>query len=85
MTEAVEEIWVSVTEGAEKTGYSSFHIRKLARDNWSKSEKDRAFQLRRLSHGYIIWLPDLVRFLEEHGNGPQPRKKPESLTSTTPL
>lgn len=73
--QVVEEIWVDVAEGAKKTGYSAFHIRKLARDNWSKPENERLIRLRRLTMGYIIWLPDLVKYAEEYGYGPYPKRE----------
>ena len=68
---SVEEIWVNVTEGAEITGYHPDHVRELARNNWKLSEEERLIKIRKRSHGYDIWLPDLVRYKSEHGRGPQ--------------
>jgi hypothetical protein len=75
MAAVVEETWVTVTEGAEKTGYSLYHLRKLARDNWNKPEAERVIKLRRHSNGYLVWLPDLMRYISEYGNGPYTKVK----------
>ncbi|MBZ0296330.1 MAG: hypothetical protein K8L99_27465 [Anaerolineae bacterium] len=66
-----EEIWVSTSEGAELTGYNQVHVQKLARDNWNLPEAERLIQVRRRKRGYDIWLPDLMRYMRESGNGPQ--------------
>lgn len=69
------DIWISVTEGAQITGYSRDHMQKLARDNWKLPEEQRILKLRRLPNGYIIWLPTLLNYIEHYGRGPgQPRK-----------
>jgi hypothetical protein len=66
----VEQIWVTVTEGAELTGYSRDHVQKLARENWKLSEDERLIKIRKHSSGYAIWLPDLMNYIAEHGLGP---------------
>jgi hypothetical protein len=59
----VEEIWVNVAEGAEKTGYHPDHVRRLARENRRLSEDQRFIRIRKGGHGYAIWLPDLMNYL----------------------
>jgi hypothetical protein len=71
----VEEIWVNVTEGAEKTGYYRDHVQKLARDNWKLPEEERLIKIRKRTNGYDIWLPDLMNYVENHGLGPYKRKE----------
>lgn len=66
----VEEIWVNSTEGAEITGYSAIHLRKIARENWNLPEEQRLVKIRKRSHSYDMWLPDLVIYISEHGHGP---------------
>jgi hypothetical protein len=70
-----EEIWVNSTEGAEITGYHRDHVQELARNNWKKPETERLIRVRKRTNGYDIWLPDLVRYIEEHGRGPQRQKQ----------
>jgi hypothetical protein len=65
-----EEIWVNVTEGTEITGYNRDHVLKLARDNWNMPEDQRLIRIRKRSHGYDIWLPDLMRYINRNGHGP---------------
>ena len=67
---SVEEIWVNVTEGAEISGYNPNHVRLLARNNWRLSEAERFIKIRKRSHGYDIWLPDLMKYKAEVGRGP---------------
>jgi hypothetical protein len=74
---SVEEIWVNVTEGAELTGYNTDYVRGLARNNWKLAEADRLIKIRKRSHGYDIWLPDLMRYRAEVGRGPQGKNPSE--------
>lgn len=67
----VEEIWVNTNEGAEITGYHHEHVRKLARDNWNLSEDERIIRVRRRVGRYDLWLPDLMKYLNSFGKGPQ--------------
>jgi hypothetical protein len=67
---SVEEIWVNVTEGAELSGYNPDHVRLLARNNWKLAEEERLIKIRKRSHGYDIWLPDLMKYRAEVGRGP---------------
>jgi hypothetical protein len=71
----VEETWVTITEATEKTGYSHYHLQKLARDNWILPENERAFRVRKPANGYLVWLPDLIQYIDEHGNGPYIKKR----------
>ena len=71
----VQETWVNVTEGAEIAGYHRFTVQKLARDNWNLPEQEREIRVQRLSNGYLLWLPDLIKYIREIGNGPQPKRK----------
>jgi hypothetical protein len=63
----IEEIWVNVAEGAEKTGYHPDHVRRLARENGRLPEDQRFIRIRKDSHGYAIWLPDLMNYTEQPG------------------
>jgi len=69
--QSADEIWVSTTEAAEITGYFHTHVRKLARDNWKLPENRRVLRIRRRSNRYDIWLPDLIKYMRQNGNGPQ--------------
>jgi hypothetical protein len=66
-----EESWVSTSEGAEITGYNQIYVQRLARDNWNLPEAERLIRVRKRSRGYDLWLPDLMRYMNESGNGPQ--------------
>jgi hypothetical protein len=63
-TNIVEEIWVNVAEGAEKTGFHPDHVRRLARENSRLPEDQRYIRFRKDSHGYAIWLPDLMSYVK---------------------
>jgi len=58
----VEQIWVSVAEGAERTGFHPDHVRRLARENWRLPENKRTIRIHKPSREYAIWLPDLVNY-----------------------
>lgn len=75
--EKVEEIWVTITEGAQITGYNRNYVQKLARDNWNMKEDERIIKTRMRSNGYEIWLPDLSHYIQERGYGPQPKSPNE--------
>lgn len=59
-----EQIWVSVEEGAQQTGYNLDHVRKLARESWRLPEDERLIRVRKDGHAYAIWLPDLIRYFK---------------------
>jgi hypothetical protein len=65
-----EEIWVNVTEGKDITGYSRDYVWRLAKSNWEMPEAERFIKTRRRSHGYEIWLPDLMAYISKQGYGP---------------
>jgi hypothetical protein len=71
----VGESWVTVTEAAEKTGYHRDYVQKLAHRNWNLPEDHREIQIRRHSHGYMVWLPNLIDYLGQPGKGRGPRSK----------
>lgn len=66
----VEETWVNTTEAAEISGYYFDYIQKMARSNWRTSEDQRLIRVRRRAGRYDIWLPDLMKYITEHGHGP---------------
>jgi hypothetical protein len=66
----VEEIWVNVTEGAEKTGYNRQYVMKLVGKIWRQPEETRPIRLRKRTNGYDIWLPDLMVYIEQSRHGP---------------
>ena len=71
---AVADTWVTVSEAAEKTGYNRSHVQKLARDNWSLPEDERAIRVRKPAYGYLVWLPDLIHYIADLGRGPHLKK-----------
>lgn len=72
---SVEEIWVNVTEAAEITGYSRDRVLRIAHNNWRLPEAEREIEVERRSHGYMIWLPSLYKYLDRPGKGPQRKRK----------
>jgi hypothetical protein len=74
----MRDMWVNTTEAAEITGYHFEYVRKLARDNWNIPENDRVIRVRRRSNRYDIWLPDLIKYMQEHGYGPYPKRQTSS-------
>src|SRR5262249_53587835 len=61
----VEEIWINVEQGAERTGYHLDHVRRLARESLRMPENERLIKVRREGHAYEIWLPDLINYVEK--------------------
>jgi hypothetical protein len=71
----VEEIWVTVTEAAEKTGYNYHSMRKMIWKIAGQPEDEREIQLRKRSYGWELWLPDLIGYIDEKpGRGPQGKR-----------
>jgi hypothetical protein len=70
-----QEIWVMTTEGAELTGYSREYLEQLARKNFRLSDDDRNIKIRMRVKRYELWLPDLLRYINEIGYGPHQDKK----------
>jgi hypothetical protein len=71
----VEEIWVTVTEAAEKTGYNHHTMRKMIWKIAGQPEDKREIQLRKRSYGWELWLPDLFEYIgEKPGRGPKGKR-----------
>jgi hypothetical protein len=69
-----QEIWVITPEAAELTGYSREYLEQLARKHSRLSVDERLIKVRKRANRYELWLPDLLRYIEETGRGPQDRK-----------
>ncbi|MCA0457966.1 MAG: hypothetical protein LCI00_28625 [Chloroflexi bacterium] len=69
-----QEIWVTTTEGRELTGYNRQYVEKLANKNWRLPEDERLIKLRKRSGRFELWLPDLLRYIDEVGYGPHQDK-----------
>ena len=69
-----QEIWVMTSEGAAITGYNALYLQKIARKNLGLPENERQFKVRMRGNRYEIWLPDLLRYIEEIGYGPHQDK-----------
>lgn len=69
-----QEIWVMTGEGSAITGYNALYLQKMARRNLALPEDERQFKVRMRGNRYEIWLPDLLRYIEEVGNGPHQDK-----------
>jgi len=69
-----QEIWVMMAEGAELTGYSSRYLGQLAKKNSLLPEDERDIKVRMRARRYELWLPDLLRYIEEIGYGPHQDK-----------
>ena len=71
-----QEIWVMTSEGAELTGYSGEYLERLANKNFHLPEDERHITIRkRAGRFYELWLPDLLRYIEDIGYGPHQNKK----------
>ncbi len=69
-----QEIWVMTSEGSAITGYNALYLQKMARKNLALPEDERQFKVRMRGNRYEIWLPDLLRYIKEIGNGPHQDK-----------
>jgi hypothetical protein len=78
-TNVVEEIWVNVAEGAEKTGFHPDHVRRLARDNRRLPEDKRYIRIRKSPREYAIWLPDLIAYVKRNSLFPKPGTTPQEV------
>lgn len=79
----VEEIWVNVEEGAQRTGYNIDYVRRLARKNLRLPEEERSLRVRRDIHAYAIWLPDLINYFEKIDNSHSENPSEEIWVNTT--
>ena len=71
-----QEIWVMTREAEELTGYSAEYVEKLAYKNFRLPDDERQIKVRKRSRFfYEVWLPDLLRYIDEIGYGPQQNKK----------
>ncbi len=65
-----QQIWVFTSEGAYLTKYSREYLEKLAYKNIRLPEDERLIKTRKRAGRYELWLPDLLRYKDEIGNGP---------------
>ena len=70
-----QEIWVMTTEGAGLTGYSGQYLEKLANKNLRLPDNERHIKVRKRGGRFELWLPDLLRYIDEIGYGPHQDKK----------
>ncbi len=71
-----QEIWVMTTEGAELTGYNREYLEQLSKKNFRLPEAERFIKIRKRSgRFYELWLPDLLRYIDEIGYGPHQNKE----------
>ncbi len=71
----VEEIWVNTNEAAEITGYSFESIRSVVKRIANQPETEREIKLRKRAYRWELWLPDLMKYVDKPGRGPQPKRK----------
>jgi hypothetical protein len=66
-----QEIWVTTDEGEALTGYNRHYLRQLASKNLKLPDDERLIKVRKRGGPYHeIWLPDLLRYIQEIGYGP---------------
>jgi len=70
----VAQVWVTVTEAAQATGYNRQYITRLAQRISYQMEDQREIKIKRYSSGYHIWLPDLIAYMSRTRHGPHPKK-----------
>ncbi len=71
-----QEIWVTTNEAEELTGYNRRYLKQLANKNAKLPDDERLIKVRKRSGlFYELWLPDLLRYIEEIGYGPHQNKK----------
>lgn len=71
----VEEIWVNTAEGSEITGYDQQYLRQLALKMSRQPEEKKIIRVRNRAGRHEMWLPDLMKYMKEHGYGPHSTKK----------
>ncbi len=62
--QAVERIWVGITQGAEMTGVRKEYLRHLAESIWGQPTEERPLKVRFRSNRYEFWLPDLIPYIK---------------------
>ena len=70
----VAEKWVNTGEGAEITGYDQQYLQKLALKNARLPEDQRVIRVNNRAGRHELWLPDLIKYIEKYGRGPQREK-----------
>ena len=70
-----QEIWVMTREGSEITGYSSRYLEKMAKKMSRLPDNEQTIKVRMRSNRNELWLPDLLRYIDEIGYGPHQDKK----------
>lgn len=53
--------WYTVKESADITGYSTDHIRRLAREAHNATDNPK-ITVAKTPNGFLIWLPSLVDY-----------------------
>ena len=69
-----QEIWVMTREGAQITGYSGRYLEQLAKKNSLLPEDERQIKVRKRGGRHELWLPDVLRYIDEIGYGPHQPK-----------
>ena len=70
-----QQVWVTTNEAEELTGYNRQYLKKLAHKNAKLPEDERVIKVRKRSGlFYELWLPDLLRYIQEIGYGPHQNK-----------
>ncbi len=70
-----QEIWITTDEGQELTGYNRQYLRQLAYKNSKLPDDESLIKIRkRAGQYYELWLPDLLRYIDETGYGPHQDK-----------
>ena len=69
-----QEIWVTTNEAEELTGYNRRYLKQLAHKNSHLPEDERDIKVRLRARRYELWLPDLLRYIDEIGYGPHQDK-----------
>jgi len=70
-----QEIWVTTNEAEELIGYNRQYLKQLAHKNSKLPDDERLIKVRmRSGRFYELWLPDLLRYIDEIGYGPHQNK-----------
>lgn len=73
-----EDAWVTVTEAMGIIDYSRDGLVYIIRRNSKKPEAERDVRIRKRSHAWEIWLPDLISLLDKPGHGPYSKRKKQA-------
>ena len=70
-----QQVWVTTNEAEELTGYNRQYLKQMAYKNAKLPEDERLIKVRmRSGRFYELWLPDLLRYIQEIGYGPHQNK-----------